>query len=275
MRPSNESAWKCLSVDVNLLKAVLRSPKVDSVSTYFELWELLWVRVLQLFFGVDKVVLQELLGREPVGKQQGETSHEIWGIELQVDRVHRIRASKQEEPAATTTNNIYQTCALGVFHQSRPSHASGVPSAVENVALYLELHLVTGLIQGNLWCCSAKVHLIHARSILSTFHRGLESILAVEDWELSAVQLRALDLLSAESVETLTLWNGGPQTPILNESLKGILDDQVEQRPKSLAVCAWDGNWSYQELDDEARRALRIPEACQWRQSRRYGPFSR
>lgn len=255
MPTSDQLVWNCLSVDADLLQAVLRSPKVDLVSTSFELWELLWVRVLQVFSGVDKVVLQELFDGGAIGKQQGEVLHETWSIILQVDHVHRTRASEPEAPDSTATNNIYQPCALGVYHQRRPWHSSGVPPAVEHVALYLDLHLDNGSSQGNLWYRSAKVHLIHARRILCTFHRGLESILAAENWELSAVQLRALDLVSTGSVETLTLWNGGAQTPTLEESLPGIIYNQVHQRPDSLAVCAWDGNWSYQELDDKARRA--------------------
>ena len=58
--------------------------------------------------------------------------------------------------------------------------------------------------------------------------------------------------MSTENIETLSLWNGGDQILTPHASLLEIIYAQAQQRPDSLAVCAWDGRWSYQELNDEA-----------------------
>lgn len=79
--------------------------------------------------------------------------------------------------------------------------------------------------------------------ILHQFGHALRQIHAHPDKKLSTV-----NLLSPFDIERLTAWNGTCQ-PAINQTLNELIERRTDQDPDAPAVDAWDGNWTYQELD--------------------------
>ncbi|RAO65055.1 uncharacterized protein BHQ10_001067 [Talaromyces amestolkiae] len=79
--------------------------------------------------------------------------------------------------------------------------------------------------------------------ILHQFGHALRQIHAHPDMKLSTV-----NLLSPYDIERLIAWNGTCQTAV-NQTLNELIERRTDQDPNAPAVDAWDGNWTYQELN--------------------------
>ncbi|KKK17322.1 hypothetical protein AOCH_002446 [Aspergillus ochraceoroseus] len=67
--------------------------------------------------------------------------------------------------------------------------------------------------------------------------------------------LRDIQGISPEGAEQLKRWNAAARVPRESSHLAHhLIEKQCRQRPSSPAVCAWDGNLTYEELDVQASK---------------------
>lgn len=67
-------------------------------------------------------------------------------------------------------------------------------------------------------------------------------------------QLGKLDCLSQASVDRVCAWNGSCSIQPVERCVHDVVADRVLERPDDEAVCAWDGELTYRELDAVAGR---------------------
>lgn len=63
-----------------------------------------------------------------------------------------------------------------------------------------------------------------------------------------------IDLFCPIQRGTVTRWQGVPSAPKQFNFMFEVLDHQAKYRPSDVAVDAWDGRWTYQELDEASSR---------------------
>jgi non-ribosomal peptide synthetase component F len=62
--------------------------------------------------------------------------------------------------------------------------------------------------------------------------------------------LARLDILSKTNLEQLRKWNATVDLTPVERCIHEIIADQVAEHPDKEAVCAWDGSFSYTEVDE-------------------------
>lgn len=67
------------------------------------------------------------------------------------------------------------------------------------------------------------------------------------------VSLDGLDMVSSEDMADIWRWNSGvPET--VNACVHDMIDETTKKQLHAPAICAWDGEWTYSELDDLSTR---------------------
>lgn len=87
-----------------------------------------------------------------------------------------------------------------------------------------------------------------ATSIACTLDNIITAILVDSD-----VTVGNLNYLSKRDMQQILSWNSAPLDKV-ERCIHEVIQDQVRLRPDSEAVCAWDGNFSYCELDEISDR---------------------
>ncbi|PWY86641.1 acetyl-CoA synthetase-like protein, partial [Aspergillus heteromorphus CBS 117.55] len=60
--------------------------------------------------------------------------------------------------------------------------------------------------------------------------------------------LKDLDLVGPETIATLAQWNGQPLTSV-DACIHNVIHQKALAHPEAPAICSWDGNFTYQQLD--------------------------
>ena len=87
-----------------------------------------------------------------------------------------------------------------------------------------------------------------AESVLSTFDKMLDTVLISPE-----IRIGDLDYVSELNRELVSRWNPislEPEQRCIHE----VIQERVDARPDADAVCAWDGNFTFQELEARASR---------------------
>ncbi|EEP79831.1 predicted protein [Uncinocarpus reesii 1704] len=110
------------------------------------------------------------------------------------------------------------------------------------VSLNIEVSDVQVAIDLDYWTDSVSDQ--QAKNIANNFIRSLENI------TYNAQQLIGeLDNVSAKNYEMIWSWNSKiPQC--INECIHEVVGKQAKARPEAPAICAWDGEFTYRELDE-------------------------
>lgn len=67
------------------------------------------------------------------------------------------------------------------------------------------------------------------------------------------VTLDSLDMVSPEDMADIWQWNSGvPET--IKACIHDLIKEATKKQPQNPAICAWDGEWTYAELDDLSTR---------------------
>ncbi|KAI1406965.1 hypothetical protein F5Y13DRAFT_207113 [Hypoxylon sp. FL1857] len=82
-----------------------------------------------------------------------------------------------------------------------------------------------------------------ASTVASAFGRAIETIL---DSPRSLV--KEIDLFTVRDHEKILAWNSMPQVDVVNTHIHQLIADQASQNPEIQAVCAWDGDLTYDDL---------------------------
>lgn len=85
-----------------------------------------------------------------------------------------------------------------------------------------------------------------AKNAASTFDKVITSIFVEPD-----VPIGEVDYMSERNKRQILSWNSGILEKV-ESCIHEVIQDQVSLRPNTEAVYAWDGNFSYQELDQAA-----------------------
>jgi non-ribosomal peptide synthetase component F len=88
----------------------------------------------------------------------------------------------------------------------------------------------------------------HAVNIAHAFEKILMILLADPEQKIGGI-----DVLSESDWDQIQKWNG-PLAPPLNLCVHQLLEQQAKLTPDATALCSWDGELSYQELDQMATR---------------------
>ncbi|KAI0184517.1 hypothetical protein EV127DRAFT_444015 [Xylaria flabelliformis] len=95
-----------------------------------------------------------------------------------------------------------------------------------------------------------------ATSILRTFQQIYSQIGSSSSLKL----LREIEACASYDKEKIQSWTSMDPTPVDN-CLHDLILEQCRQRPNEMAICSWDGNLTYKELDDlSLRLANRLME---------------
>ncbi|KAF2802919.1 nonribosomal peptide synthase-like protein [Mytilinidion resinicola] len=113
------------------------------------------------------------------------------------------------------------------------------------VSLNIEVHEDVASIDLDFW--TDHLSETQAENVASTLSRVLHTILDEPD-----KQIDDLDLLSHHNLEQISRWNIMPET--LNECVHTKFLEQVTKQPNAPAICAFDGNFTYAELDSISER---------------------
>lgn len=82
-----------------------------------------------------------------------------------------------------------------------------------------------------------------ASNISSVFSRVLHSLTSGPE-----ATVRSLNLITDSDKQQIFKWNAVPPTTV-ERCIHHVIEDQVKSHPEKEAVCAWDGSFTYLELD--------------------------
>ncbi|KAL4783774.1 hypothetical protein BJX76DRAFT_357678 [Aspergillus varians] len=85
---------------------------------------------------------------------------------------------------------------------------------------------------------------VYAEMVISAISQGIRHVLDVP-----SVPLKDLELFSTAQAETVKSWQSSPPLHIHHDFMFEVIAGQATQQPDSVAVDAWDSQWTYQELD--------------------------
>lgn len=87
-----------------------------------------------------------------------------------------------------------------------------------------------------------------AMNVAATFGQILRLVVLCPN-----TQISELDYLSEQNRQQICKWNGPPSEGV-RRCIHDIIHDRVVSEPNAEAVCAWDGNFTYRELDELSTR---------------------
>ena len=70
------------------------------------------------------------------------------------------------------------------------------------------------------------------------------------DARLAQTKLADLDLVSQQDLEQIWHWNLSVPLDVESAVVHDLIAETMEHQPGAQAICAWDGEWTYRELDD-------------------------
>jgi len=92
--------------------------------------------------------------------------------------------------------------------------------------------------------------LAQGKLVASTLGKILSGVLsAAPDAPLSS-----LDCMSHANFERIREWNDSYHIPPIERCIHDVIADRIAEQPDAEAVCAWDGSFTYRELDIAADR---------------------
>lgn len=112
----------------------------------------------------------------------------------------------------------------------------------------IDIHISCNKLLTTLSYLPATLSVVSAPNVASVYAKAIQQILKVP-----ALPVKEVDLLSSRDLEHLTAWNQPfPQT--VNTCVHDLVLEHVKALPHAPAICSWDGNLTYQELDEMSGR---------------------
>ena len=88
----------------------------------------------------------------------------------------------------------------------------------------------------------------HAINVMNTFLRAIDNLV-----ECSELDLAQVDCMSASDQQIISGWNRSIP-PVVDKCVHEIIESEASIRPSASAICGWDGNFTYAELDATAEK---------------------
>ena len=70
------------------------------------------------------------------------------------------------------------------------------------------------------------------------------------DARLAQTKLADLDCVSQQDLEQIWRWNLSVPLDVETTIVHGLIAETTKHQPGTQAICAWDGEWTYRELDE-------------------------
>jgi len=207
-----------------------------------------WLLLLQTYTGQNSVCFDTLSSNDSTTSiccydlTADETVAEVLA-HVQQDYLHSL--SQRDVSIVETLQRLYPTkervCNTAVCIQNEKVERPN--NQIRRYDIWLELRQSGTDTAVLTYKCSAITE-SHARRISATFRTILQSMLESPKRSISSVQR-----LSVEDKQQILKWNETP-SPVLDQRLHHAFAEKALDNPDSLAVSAWDGEFTYGELDE-------------------------
>ncbi|KAJ6787140.1 hypothetical protein PWT90_05370 [Aphanocladium album] len=174
------------------------------------------------------------------------TSYEQMGLQsirrlsATADRLCNFQTLLIVQPADEGEDWQSQVIARDAYENSNDE----APQESENYALTLECLMQKDAVKIKMNFDSSVIDELQGRRIL----RQLEHTIRQLSNPTAGQLVREVSCLSDEDSREIWRWNASvPET--VNKCVHELIMATCRQQPESQAVCAWDGNWTYSELD--------------------------
>ncbi|KAM0283778.1 hypothetical protein ACHAQH_002368 [Verticillium albo-atrum] len=196
----------------------------------------------------------------PLGLMQSIQAHAAEMIPFEHYGLDRLRSLSPDADLASR----FQSLLVVQPPQSPPAEGrvfgpQRIDEEYQAVSMYaLVLEATPGTVAGDvslhLSFDDQVVDSIQARRMLLQLERVLRQLCTAPETE--DTKLRDLDLLAEQDRQQIMLWNA-QVPPVVDSRVDFILAERAGEVPDAPAICAWDGNLSYRELFDTAKRLAR------------------
>ncbi|KAJ3499460.1 hypothetical protein NLG97_g303 [Lecanicillium saksenae] len=174
------------------------------------------------------------------------TSYEQMGLQnirrisATADRLCNFQTLLIVQPADESAEWKSQVIARDVYETSN----ADAPQESENYALTLECHLQKNALKIKMNFDSSVMHELQAQRFLRQLEHTIRQLSNPAPGQLVC----EVSCLSDEDSREIWNWNASvPET--VNTCVHELIMATCRKQPESQAVCAWDGNWTYSELD--------------------------
>ncbi|KAL8735105.1 MAG: hypothetical protein Q9166_000981 [cf. Caloplaca sp. 2 TL-2023] len=98
----------------------------------------------------------------------------------------------------------------------------------------------------------STLSVVSASNVATVYAKAIEEIIKTP-----AQSIKDMDLLSMRDLEQLRMWNQG-FPPTIDSCVHGQVLRHAKVSPQAPAICSWDGDLTYQELEEMSSRLARI-----------------
>ena len=93
-----------------------------------------------------------------------------------------------------------------------------------------------------------------SKDLIDLLLRHFEHALQQLSQESTEVTVDEIDMFTSYDEALLTKWNNSSPPPKIERLIHKVIEDQVARSPKSIAICSWDGQMTYEELSHFSTR---------------------
>ncbi|KAI4194390.1 MAG: hypothetical protein LQ350_007785 [Teloschistes chrysophthalmus] len=251
--PSSE--WRQSSVHLDILKAAVRQlpqHKIDLTDVI----EVLWAVVLREYVASDQVAFHRVVDGEDgasclsinfVSYSSGSSSQDPCLASLIAARRDGVR-----DPFSVREGGDGNGCDTTVWISGRDTDEQRLPppSSFDNdIVLEVPSGAVAGRRTATIWYCFPQIIDWGARNLASTLEQSMRCVFTACN-----TAIRDLDLLGPEHREVLRqrkLPQALPRTA--PTTMPEILQKTAQAHPDVRSIEAWDGCWTYRELEETCR----------------------
>lgn len=271
---TQENALETIHISLDVTSKALNAFCQKSNITMSNMFQAVWAVVLQNYSGSDQVCFGYLVsGRDvPIDNIHNAIGAFINMLVCRLDMTGTLAQVLEEVREGYANSLPYQHCSLADIQHCLDVDLMGQPLFNTVINFQGDSFMDTGsslsfaLVDQHdpteynialdiaMSSNEPDVSLIYRTSALSTgqasnvssaFRAALTSILNAED---EALQIKEIDSLSREHCEQIWKWNESvPQR--IDMCIHGVIEKQVAARESSPAICSWDGDYTYGELD--------------------------
>ncbi|KAI1177286.1 hypothetical protein F4777DRAFT_542461 [Nemania sp. FL0916] len=261
-----------ISVDVDLVDQQSSNNSTFALSevSFPTILKACWILTLQCFIVADVICFKYVgpLGvceDEESGSMTSKAGHKSSSVQYytRVDPTESVRSFLQRlDKSQLNPNASIEGHGIGVVDQrsSRHNCNTGIhlrePGNDIDVANFeADVWLLAGPSQTSIQLVYNRSHTSTdmATSILRTFQQIYSQIMISSRETL----LHNIDVCAAYDREKIQNWTRMDPTPI-DSCLHDLILEQCRLRPREMAVCSWDGDLTYEELDDLSLRLANI-----------------
>ncbi|KAJ5348726.1 hypothetical protein MYU51_006899 [Penicillium brevicompactum] len=182
-----------------------------------------------------------------------ETCHVALDLEQSVaDALLAISLIENEGPLSTSSSSAIENFLI---IQKDPNELEKLPLETPHEEQCLVLTVTMNSPQSvSEIRATMTANITFVRMMISQFAYAMRTIVEASAEAANVVRVQHLQEICPEGLLKLAQWN--PKSPHYEEQIcaHDLIERQSQKQPHSTAVCAWDGNWTYEELTQNSCR---------------------